>query len=134
MLILVLMLFLALAGDAQAASPGANGQIAFVKSGDIWVMGADGGGQHAIVDTAGGTASGPAFSPEGDRIAYVDATQVKVALPTGLAPSRSGRPATATTWRSRAGRRGRSCSSPAGGATCCAASSRRARGSAARSC
>lgn len=41
--------------------------------GDIWVMNADGSGQHAL--TSGASYYGTAWSPDGTRIATLDATQ-----------------------------------------------------------
>lgn len=52
---------------ARAAFPGGNGLIAYVRAGSIWIANANGTGQHQI-STAGGW-SGPAWSPNGQRIA-----------------------------------------------------------------
>jgi tricorn protease-like protein len=60
-----------LTASANAAFPGRNGRIAFVRAGDIWTMKADGTGQTRL--TFDGTAMhrAPRWSPDGSRIAFV---------------------------------------------------------------
>jgi hypothetical protein len=54
---------------AFAAFPGANGRIAFERTGNVWVMDAD--GKHAAPITSDGNAGGGlAWSPDGTRIAF----------------------------------------------------------------
>ena len=60
---------MALAPAAHATFPGANGKIAFVRSGDIWTMNADGTGQVNLTNDAAVQGS-PAWSPDGNKIAY----------------------------------------------------------------
>jgi hypothetical protein len=57
-------------GTAQAAYPGADGLIAFVRGGDIYTIKASGSGLHRL--TGGGRDSGPRWSPNGSQIAYLD--------------------------------------------------------------
>ena len=54
---------------SDAAFPGANGKIAFVRSGDIWTINPDGTGQVNLTNTAA-TETNPAWSPDGNRIAF----------------------------------------------------------------
>ena len=70
----------------EAAYPGQNGRIAFIKSdlstgscpkGSIWTMDADGGGQREL--TGGidlGVIGGVAWSPDGKRIAFTVQTDI----------------------------------------------------------
>ncbi len=70
--VLVVGLTLAcLPAPAQATFPGANGTIAFVRSGDIWTMNPDGSNQAEITNTAGATEASPAWSADGTQIAYI---------------------------------------------------------------
>ncbi len=56
--------------DAEPVWSPDGHRIAFVRSGDIWVMGAWGGHLHQVT-TAAGTESEPAWSPNGTHIAFV---------------------------------------------------------------
>src|ERR1017187_560176 len=58
-----------LAGTAQAAYPGANGRIAFVRGGNIFTIEPSGSGLSRL--TSGARHSGPRWSPSGSRIAYL---------------------------------------------------------------
>jgi dipeptidyl aminopeptidase/acylaminoacyl peptidase len=64
-------LALASAGTAQAAFPGANGKISFVRGGtvtnDIWTMNPDGSSQAKLTNT-GGWYDSAKWSPEGGRL------------------------------------------------------------------
>ena len=55
---------------AQAAYPGANGKLAFVRDGHVWTMNPDGTGA-AQLTTGAADASDPEWSPDGTRIAFV---------------------------------------------------------------
>src|SRR4051794_39614177 len=48
---------------------GANGQIAYVREGDIWAMDGTGAGQHRLTATNAGEQA-PDWSPSADRLAY----------------------------------------------------------------
>jgi WD40-like Beta Propeller Repeat len=58
------------AGTARASYPGADGLIAFVRGGDIYTIKADGLGLRRLAGN--GHDSGPRWSPNGSRIAYLD--------------------------------------------------------------
>lgn len=68
--LVVTALVLCVPGSAQATFPGANGKIAFVRSGDIWTMNPDGSSQVDITNTAAAEDS-PAWSADGSQVAYV---------------------------------------------------------------
>ena len=59
------------AGDSPAWSPD-GAQIAYLRAGDIWVINADGSGQHRVTRTPVDEIQ-PIWSPDGRRIAYVRA-------------------------------------------------------------
>jgi hypothetical protein len=59
-----------LAGTAQAAYPGQDGLIAFVRGGNIYRIATDGSGLTRL--TSDGHDSGPRWSPDGQQIAYLD--------------------------------------------------------------
>jgi Dipeptidyl peptidase IV (DPP IV) N-terminal region len=59
-----------LAGTAQAAYPGADGLIAFVRGGNIYTIEPTGADLTKL--TSNGHASGPRWSPDGEQIAYLD--------------------------------------------------------------
>src|SRR4051812_21717751 len=58
-----------LAPVAHASFPGANGKIAFVRSGDIWAMNPDGSGQVNLTNDTP-VQNSPAWSADGNRIAF----------------------------------------------------------------
>jgi Tol biopolymer transport system component len=62
----------ALTGAAQAAYPGNDGLIAFVRSGDIFTINPAHPSGSLVKLTSDGRASGPRWSPNGSRIAYLD--------------------------------------------------------------
>jgi Tol biopolymer transport system component len=72
--LVVVMTIGAAASPATAAYPGANGRIAFVRSGDVYTVSADGLGIKRLTFTATAGAAGveatPVWSPGGRRIAY----------------------------------------------------------------
>jgi WD40 repeat protein len=55
---------------ADAAFPGANGEIAFERSNDIWTMNPDGSGQVNITNTASARETSPSWSADGTEIAF----------------------------------------------------------------
>ena len=59
---------------SEAVFPGTNGKIAFTNFDgnhfDVWTMGADGAGRTKLSSSPGGAASQPAFSPDGEPIAF----------------------------------------------------------------
>jgi WD40-like Beta Propeller Repeat len=59
----------AVSGPAPAAFPGANGKLAFVRAGDIWVVDADGSNPTQLTSDPAEERS-PAFSPDGTEIAF----------------------------------------------------------------
>jgi uncharacterized repeat protein (TIGR01451 family) len=70
MVVLILLaVTLLVPASSQAAFPGANGKIAFVRAGDIWTMNPDGTGQVNLTNSAS-TESNPAWSADGNRIAF----------------------------------------------------------------
>jgi Tol biopolymer transport system component len=66
---LLLVLGVVWVGSAQAAYPGRNGRIAFVRAGNIYSIRPNGSGLQRL--TNGGHDSGPRWSPSGQQIAYL---------------------------------------------------------------
>jgi WD40-like Beta Propeller Repeat len=60
-----------LSGTAQAAYPGTNGLIAFVRGGNIYTIKASGAASSLTKLTTAGADSGPRWAPKGKRIAYI---------------------------------------------------------------
>ena len=58
---------------ARAAAPGLNGLIAWDRNGHVWTMKSDGTGKTDL-----GAGSDPAWSPDGSKILYMDATGLGV--------------------------------------------------------
>ena len=73
---------------ARGAFPGTNARLAYALSGAIWVINPDGTGATKIVDST--TATAPAFSPDGTKIAYVDHGRTQVVSASGGVPSAIG--------------------------------------------
>jgi Tol biopolymer transport system component len=65
-----LSLHAALPVSCPACSPD-GAHIAYSSGGQIWVMDADGANQHLLADLPGDT-FGPAWSPDGTQIAFVN--------------------------------------------------------------
>ena len=59
-----------LIGPAQAAYPGSDGRIAFVRAGNVYTIKTDGTGLTKL--TTDGHDSGPRWSPHGEQIAFLD--------------------------------------------------------------
>jgi Tol biopolymer transport system component len=68
-LLVLLPALLILAAPAPAAFPGTNGKIAFTDGG-LWVINPDGTGSTEILDDSGRTLFSPAWSPDGQKIAF----------------------------------------------------------------
>jgi TolB protein len=60
-----------------------GGQLAFVRRGGIWVMGADGRGAHPIGSGLPASAESPSWSPDGRQLAFSRNYQVLVMNATG---------------------------------------------------
>ena len=69
-----LLAALLLPASAHATFPGANGKIAFERSGDIWTMNADGSGQVNLTNTSA-PEHDPNWSPDGSKIVFKDGTR-----------------------------------------------------------
>jgi TolB protein len=67
--------------SGAAAPPAKNGKIAFVRDGHLWVVGANGGDLARLPGPAG--VSHPAWSPDGERIAYARRLAIYVAAADG---------------------------------------------------
>lgn len=68
------LLGIGFAGTAQAAYPGTDGLIAFVRNGNIFTINPQSAtpASTTVRLTTGGRDSGPRWSPDGNRIAYLD--------------------------------------------------------------
>ena len=71
----VLLATLLVPAASQAAFPGANGKIAFVRSGDIWTMNPGGTGQVNLTNSAENESS-PAWSADGQQIAFASVGRI----------------------------------------------------------
>jgi dipeptidyl aminopeptidase/acylaminoacyl peptidase len=75
---LVAIVLLAIVTPAEAAFPGANGSIAFVRTPwpppanipNVWVMNPDGSGQVNLTNESAGGAGSPRWRPDGQKIAF----------------------------------------------------------------
>jgi Dipeptidyl peptidase IV (DPP IV) N-terminal region len=76
------------AGTALAAYPGRDGLIAFVRDGNIYTINPAHPTTAPVRLTTGGHASGPRWSPNGARIAYVDSGNLWVMRANGSAKKR----------------------------------------------
>ncbi len=74
MLATAALLSIGVAGTAQAAYPGSDGLIAFVRNGNIYTINPESATPGSTVDrlTRDGHDSGPRWSPNGLRLAYLD--------------------------------------------------------------
>jgi Tol biopolymer transport system component len=54
----------------SATAPVANGKIAYVRDGDVWVMDADGANQQNLTSSASSAEADPAFSPDATQLAF----------------------------------------------------------------
>ncbi len=70
LLLLLALLPAAAPGAVQAAFPGVNGKIAFVRGASIYVMMPDGSGQTPLPGLASSLSDNPQWSPDGRRIAF----------------------------------------------------------------
>ena len=68
-LVSLVLVGIGVAGSASAAYPGVNGRIAFVQDGNIYTIKTTGAGRQEL--TRGGHCSGPRWSPDGEKIAYL---------------------------------------------------------------
>lgn len=80
----------ALAAPAQAAYPGGEGRLAYVRAGDIHTVDISEPTSDVRLTTAG-DATGPRWSPDGKRIAYVRGAQLWVMNADGTANHRIGK-------------------------------------------
>jgi hypothetical protein len=78
----------ALTGIAQAAYPGRDGLIAFVRDGNIFTVNPDHPASGAVRLTTDGHASGPRWSPNGTQIAYLDSGNLWVMKANGSGKKR----------------------------------------------
>jgi hypothetical protein len=60
-----------LSGTAQAAYPGSDGRIAFIRAGNVFTIDPSGAPGSLVQLTTNGHDSGPRWSPSGNQIAYV---------------------------------------------------------------
>jgi Tol biopolymer transport system component len=86
MRVLLTALLVALAAPgAQAAYPGRNGEIVFVRGGDLWAIGTT-GPPHRLTSTPKLKEAHPAWSPDGTKLAFDDGFHVYVANADGSGP------------------------------------------------
>ena len=64
---------------AHATFPGANGKIAFARSGNIYTVNPDGSDEQAITSGSSNFFLHPAWSPDGKQIAFGDFTRLWIA-------------------------------------------------------
>ena len=88
---------------AQAAFPGAPGKIAYVSGGQVWAVDPDGSNAAMLVDVPNGLEAEPAWSADGERIAFehrptFGPSEVWVANSDGSAPQLVIADARTPTW------------------------------------
>lgn len=78
---------------AQGTAPGRNGQLVYARFPTLWVVNADGTGEHKLPHLERSEDSDPDWSPDGSRIAFdrcAEKCEIWTANPDGSKPKRLG--------------------------------------------